>query len=260
MRGLRPAPVWRTPLSPWRGRFGGRFAPGIGDPYSRRVALLKRVLPAIGLTLVLLLAAWPRLRLLIDSAGLHFPAIDLREARELKMVNPRYAGVDRHDRPFTVTAAIGRQSPDREDLMSLEKPVALMFPRPATTVRLTADSAIYQSQAQLLDLFDNVNLWRDDGTRFVTSSAHANLADDTAEGHDFVVGHGPSGDLSAQGFRVIDKGDTILFTGKAQLLLKGSRAATDQPPPQGLPPAVASAAAQVEAAALAADPRAAKPK
>ena len=43
-----------------------------------------------------------------------FPAIDLREARELQMINPRYAGVDRLDRPFVVTAAVGRQVPNRQ--------------------------------------------------------------------------------------------------------------------------------------------------
>ena len=38
------------------------------------------------------------------------------------MVNPRYAGIDRLNRPYVVTAAVGRQMPDRNDLMSLEQP------------------------------------------------------------------------------------------------------------------------------------------
>ena len=70
-----------------------------GNRHSRRVALLKRVLPAIGLALLLLIAVWPRLAPLWERMRLAFPAIDLREARELRMVNPRYAGVDRLDRP-----------------------------------------------------------------------------------------------------------------------------------------------------------------
>ena len=63
--------------------------------HSRRVALLKRVLPAIGLALLLLIAMWPRLAPLWERMRLAFPAIDLREARQLRMVNPHYAGVDR---------------------------------------------------------------------------------------------------------------------------------------------------------------------
>jgi lipopolysaccharide export system protein LptC len=249
MTDRQPPIAGRGPHSPWH----GRFAAAAGDPHSRRVALLKRVLPALGVALILLVAAWPRVRLLLASARLDIAAIDLRDARELRMVNPRYSGLDRHNRPFVVTAAVGRQSPARDDLMSLEKPVAKMHPRPASTIRLTAATAVYQSQPQLLDLFDDVNLWRDDGTRFVTSSAHVNLADDTADGHDFVVGHGPAGDLSAQGFRVLPRGDTIIFTGKAELLLKGSHPDATAVAPAGLPPAVGNAAAAVEAAARATD-------
>lgn len=255
MRGLRqtatasgaPAPLLRRLLP---------AMPAPGDRYSRRVAFLKRLLPGVGVALLLLVAAWPRLNAVFDSVRLKLPGIDLREARELKMVNPSYAGVDRHNRPFLVTAAIGRQTPDRDDLLSLEQPEATLRPHPDRTIVLTALSAIYQSQAQLLDLFDNVNLVRDDGTRFVTRSAHADLAQSTADGHDPIVGHGPAGDLSGQGFRVLQKGDTILFTGKSDLLLRGSRPAAGKArQPARLPPDVAAAAARVEAAALAAPAR-----
>src|SRR5437868_884556 len=99
-------------------------AAAAGNRHSRRVALLKWVLPAIGLALLLLIAMWPRLAPLWERMRMAFPAIDLREARQLRMVNPHYAGVDRLGRPFVVTAAIGRQVPDRQDLMSLEAPRA----------------------------------------------------------------------------------------------------------------------------------------
>src|SRR5260370_31248757 len=62
--------------------------------YSRRVALLKRVLPAVGVGLLLLVVVWPRLTPLWERMRLPFPAIDLREPRELRMINPRYAGTD----------------------------------------------------------------------------------------------------------------------------------------------------------------------
>src|SRR5437899_3249050 len=67
-------------------------AVGADNPYSRRVAFLKRVLPTIGITLLLLIALWPRLAPLWERMRFAFPAIDLREARELRMLNPRYAG------------------------------------------------------------------------------------------------------------------------------------------------------------------------
>jgi lipopolysaccharide export system protein LptC len=221
------------------------------DRYSRRVALLKRLLPVIGVALLALVAIWPRLVPLLESVRFGFPVIDLREAHELRMLNPRYAGVDRENRPYVVTSAIGRQASNRDDLMSLERPRAEMTMHSGALVVVTAATAMYQSQAQLLDLFGNVNLVHENGTRFVTNTAHVDVAADSALGNDPVTGHGPSGDITAQGFRVVDRGNTIVFTGKSNLLLKGTK---PSPRPAAAPPTlpaeVAETAAALEAVAV----------
>ena len=202
--------------------------------HSRRVALLKRVLPAIGLALLLLIAMWPQLAPLWERMRLAFPAIDLREARELRMINPHYAGVDGLGRPFAVAAAVGRQVPDRQDLMSLEAPRAdLKMHRDAGLV-VTAATGIYQSQVQLLDLFGQVTLVLQNDTRFVT---------------DAITGHGPAGDNNAAGFQILGKGETIIFTGTSDMLLRGAAPGTVKSAPPALPAPIAAAAAQVEAAA-----------
>jgi lipopolysaccharide export system protein LptC len=233
----------RPPTGRWR-------APVMDDRYSRRVAFLKRVLPAIGVTLLLLVAGWPRLAPLLESVRLGFPAIDLREARELRMVNPRYGGLDRYNRPYVVTAAVGRQVPDRNDVMALERPKAVMTAHDGASIVLTAATGVYQSQSQLLDLFGDVNLVHENGTRFVTQRAHANLSDNSAEGHDPVEGHGPSGDITGQGFRILSKGETIIFTGESHSLFKGTKSSSTPAEPAALPAAVEATAAQIEAAAV----------
>ena len=235
---------------PASGRPSGR-----SDRYSRRVALLKRLLPMIGVALLALVTIWPRLVPLLDSVRFGFPVIDLREGHELRMLNPRYAGVDRFNRPYVVTSAVGRQAPDREDLMSLERPRAEMTMHNGALVVVTAATAMYQSQAQLLDLFGDVNLVHENGTRFVTNTAHVDVAADTAVGNDPVTGHGPSGDIAAQGFRVVDQGNTIVFTGRSYLLLKGTKtSASSRGAPASLPAEIAETAAAVEAAAAAQAP------
>lgn len=218
--------------------------------HSRRVALLKRVLPAIGLALLLLIAVWPRLAPLWERMRFAFPAIDLREAGELRMVNPRYAGIDRLGRPFVVSAAVGLQVPDRQDLMSLQGPRADMKWHRGADVVVTAATGIYQSRAQLLDLFGEVTLVHQNGTRFVTDTARVDVARNTAEGGDPVAGHGPSGDVTAQGFRILDKGGTIVFTGKCAMLLRGAKPGTEKSAPAALPAPIAATAARVEAAAM----------
>ncbi len=236
-----------TSRAAWLG--AARPPSALENPHSRRVALLKRVLPVIGLALLLLIAVWPRLAPLWERMRLAFPAIDLREARQLRMINPHYAGLDRLGRPFVVTAAVGRQVPDRQDLMSLEGPRADLKTHAGGTIVVTAATGIYQSQAQLLDLFGEVALVDQNGTRFVTDTARVDVANNAAEGSDPVEGHGPSGDLKAQGFQIRDKGDTIIFTGKSDLIVKQARPATVKSAPAALPPPVAAVAARVEAEA-----------
>ncbi len=234
--------------------FSGRQPRLAADRYSRRVALLKRILPAIGLSLLLLVAAWPRLVPLWESVRLSYPAIDLREAKELRMIDPRYAGIDRLNRPYVVTAAVGRQLSDRNDLMSLELPRAQLLLHPGVMVVLTAATGIYQPQAQLLDLFGKVTLTHQNGTQFVTARAHVDLATNIAQGHDPIAGDGPSGNITGQGFRVSDRGDTIFFTGRSHLLLKPAKPSRPPPPPPALPPRIAQAAATIAAAAAVALP------
>ena len=225
-----------------------------GDRYSRVVAFLKRLLPMIGAALLLLVAAWPRLVPLFETVKLTVSGIDLRGARELNMLNPRYAGTDRLNRPYVITAAVGHQLPNRSDLMSLEKPRAEMIVHGGATVVLTAATAMYQSQPQLLDLFGDVTLTHQNGSRFVTQRAHANLANETAEGNVPVEGHGPSGDIWGQGFRILDKGDTIVFTGDSRAILRGTKATETVTQPSEPPSEVLATAALVEAAAVAPAP------
>jgi lipopolysaccharide export system protein LptC len=248
-----PAPPPAREARRGRRRGADHRYPFGSDPYSRLVALLKHLLPAIGAALLLLVAAWPRLAPLLESVRLGFLGIDLREAGELKMLNPRYAGTDRLNRPYVVTAAVGRQSPDRDDLMALERPQAVMLVHGGAVVVLTAATGIYQSQSQLLDLFDNVTLMHQNGTRFVTQRAHANVANETAEGHLPIEGHGPSGDIWGQGFRVRDRGNVIVFTGQSRAILRGAKPTKPQPTLPELPSQLLETAAMIEAAASAPD-------
>jgi len=239
-----------APAVPLVGAAGAGWSARFADRYSRRVALLKRLLPAIGVVLLLLIAIWPRLAPLWERFRLVLPAIDLRDARELQMVNPRYAGVDREGRPYVVVAASGRQIPDRQDLMSLQRPRGDLKTQGGAEIVVTALSGVYQSQAQLLDLFGDVTVTHQNGTRFVTQTARLNAGTNTAQGSDPVTGNGPSGEIKAQGFQILDQGQRVLFTGRSEMVLTVAKApAAARTAPPGLPAPVAAAAAHAEAEA-----------
>jgi lipopolysaccharide export system protein LptC len=185
--------------------------------YSRFVQLSKRALPAVAASLLLLVVAWPRLEDAFEKIRLNAARIDLSEARDLHMVQARYTGIDRENRPFVITAQIARQKPNLNDLITLERPKGDLTTQTGTWIELSGDTGFYQPQQQLLDLFGNVALFQDKGDEFHSASAHVNMAAGTAEGDDPVTGQGPFGTITAQGFRIINKGATIFFTGHATL-------------------------------------------
>ncbi len=195
--------------------------------YSRFVAWMKVALPCAAVALLLLVAVWPRIQSAVERLQ-KLPRIDLSQARDLRMVNLHYSGTDRHDRPFTVTAEAARQRPEVDDLVELEAPKADMTTQNDTWLALTAYSGIYRPQSQLLDLFGNVELFQDKGNEFKTDSAHIDMSKGSAEGDDPIEGHGPFGTIEAEGFRIENQGEVIVFTGKARLFLE-PREAKEQP-------------------------------
>src|SRR6185312_8039549 len=196
-----------------------RQRPALSPGYSRFVNLAKRIFPAIALLLLALVAAWPRLQDALERVRFTPPQLDLREAQDVRMVEARYTGVDRQHRPFVITANVARQDPSANDIVAHEQPKGDMTTASGTAIQITARTGIYQQQTQLLDLFGDVQMHQDKGNVFRTGSAHINMADGTAEGHEPIEGEGPFGHISGQGFRVLDRGDVIVFTGQTHLEL-----------------------------------------
>jgi lipopolysaccharide export system protein LptC len=196
------------------------FGRPLNDSYSRFVAAAKRLLPLIAFGLVVLVAVWPRLDLRIDRFNL-VPKLDPRLAHDLRMLNARFTGIDRENRPYVVTADAAEQfSNDVNDLIGLEGPKADLTTQNGAWFEASSYTGTYQPQSKTLDLFGNVALFADRGDEFHTDSARVDLAHSTAQGEEHVTGQGPFGHVDADGFRVLDRGATIIFTGKTDLLLE----------------------------------------
>lgn len=194
------------------------FAPP-QDRYSRFVAMAKRLLPLLAAGLMILVAVWPRLDIRLDHLGL--VRTDPRLAHDLRMLRTRYSGVDRDNRPFVLTADAAEQlSNDINDLIGLEGPKADMTTARGGWFEASAYTGTYQPQSKQLDLFGEVALYGDRGDEFHSDSAQVDLVHSTAAGDERVTGQGPFGHVVADGFRVFDRGATIIFTGHANLVLE----------------------------------------
>jgi lipopolysaccharide export system protein LptC len=200
-------------------RFSRGARTATGDQYSRFVAAMKRALPAIAVALLLLVALWPRVELSLRPMA-DLPRLDPRQARDLRMLDARYTGIDRRNRPFVLTADAAQQmSADVNDLVGLEGPKGDLSPEGAGWSEVSAYAGTYQPKTQILDLFGNVAIFSERGDEFHTDVARMDLANNTSEGHEPVTGQGPFGHIEAEGFRTLDRGDTIFFTGHAHVEL-----------------------------------------
>lgn len=199
-----------------------RGGPVAGMRYRRRsrvVGVLKVMLPTVALSLLALVLAWSQLGKLDPGFKLGFSLTHPEEARTLRMVNARYAGLSRGTQPYLVTAASAVQDHPGADLVFLTDPKGDITTRNKAWVAVTAPEGVYRQEEKLLDLSGGVNLFHDSGLEFVTATATIDLDKSAAHGDAPVTGHGPAADIRSQGFRVLDRGKRVIFTGKAKLTL-----------------------------------------
>jgi lipopolysaccharide export system protein LptC len=213
-RRAAPAPPKKPP------RLSGR------DAHSVFVSLLKLLLPAVAVGLILLVVVWPQVQQDDSRFRVGVSKLAPEQAENLNMINARFEGVDDQDRPFTVTADVATQRQGQPNLIELQLPKADMTMKDGAWVALTARQGLYRRDSKVLELSGEVSLFHDRGFELRTSAARIDLEAGVASGDRPVQGHGPSGRLEAEGFRMGQNGERILFTGNSRMVLYGGGAGT----------------------------------
>lgn len=191
---------------------------------SRFVGLMKLLLPLSALALVAVVVVWSGVGDRDSGFHLSFIPGGADGGPSPGMVNARYVGTDRNERPFTITADHAVQIADDPDAVSLEVLQADITLDDGTWLALTASSGIYRRQAQTLRLEGPVDVFSDEGFHFNAEDADIDLASGTIESDRPVRGQGPLGVLNANAFRAIDAGRRLFFTGAVKLVvLPGGR-------------------------------------
>lgn len=192
-----------------------RHTPG----YSRFVGTMKLVLPTVAFFLIILIVAWPYLRTQDNRFRLGFTEMGLGGKEAPAMLNPRYLGTDENAQPYSITADIAKNLLKEDASVELDMPKADITLEDGSWLVLTAENGIYGRKEKTMELVGAVNLFHDSGYEFSTARAHIDLNSGMAYGESPIEGQGPFGDLKAEGFRLINKGSTIHFTGKAKLVI-----------------------------------------
>lgn len=184
------------------------------------VAVAKRALPLAALALLSSIALWPEFENQAERGRVAFRRVAEVRPDALHVVNPRYQGVDEQNRPFNVTAATAVQTAN-EDIVALRAPRADLLLSDGGWIYLEANEGLYDKPRNRLDLDGAVAVHHDDGTQFTTARAALDLAAGAAAGDRPVAAQGPFGTLTAEGFRLTDRGQVVVFTGRARVVLEG---------------------------------------
>lgn len=187
--------------------------------YSRFVTWMKILLPITALVLIVLVAVWPHLKLQDSRFSIGFTALRVGNVEDPAMINPRFQGADKNKQTFAITADIAKNLLNAEKSVVLEMPKADISLDDGSWLVVTAETGVYVRQTETLTLKEKVNLFHDSGYEFRTDAAEIDLTTGSASGTLPVEGQGPFGNLKAEGFRLVDKGKTIYFTGKSKLTI-----------------------------------------
>ena len=190
-----------------------------GFARSRIVVIMKYLLPGLAFTMLVLVAVWPRLSPDEDQFRIDLAAVGPTGGSMPQVLNPSLQGIDSEQRPFQITADLGSrsQNEDGEEIYGLTNPKANILLKDGTWVALNANNGEFKSVSSTLFLVGDVNLFHDEGYEFQTTKARVNLDDSTASGDEHIDGQGPFGILEAEGFRVLESGQRIVFLGPAKL-------------------------------------------
>lgn len=201
-----------------------RRTPTTGELARRRimVRLATWVLPTLAAALLAAVVFWPEFDRGDDRPRVAFRRNAQPRAEALRVVSPRYQGVDELGRAYTVTADAAEQ-PGASPLLKLIEPRADMLLAGGGWVFLRAQRGLYDRPDSRLDLEGDVTLHHDNGSLLVTAAAVAKLDDGSAAGDTPVAAQGAFGTITAEGFRLTERGAVIVFTGHARAVLEGSR-------------------------------------
>jgi lipopolysaccharide export system protein LptC len=184
--------------------------------YSRFVRTLKFVLPISAFALVLATLLFALLYDADDSLTFSFTSVEQVD-NDLRMVNPRFSGLDNENRPFLVTAGSATQDATNPRTVTLEALEADLALSADTWVNLSAAVGRLDTEEETLVLEGDISLFTDAGYEFHTDRATVMLGERRVISDTEVVGQGPLGILRADGFEAENAGQTLRFTGNVSM-------------------------------------------
>ena len=184
---------------------------------SRRVQLLRRILPVAIIVLAGGTISWIVLRSVISDVERKAGA-----TREVTLENSRFLGQDAQGRSFVVGFERAVRDAETGRFRLIGPALRLnLGGRKVTT--LTADGGVYDEAAKTVTIGPNVKI-ADGGSGFdlVTPEAVVDTETGIVTGSKGVQGSGPLGTVSASSYAIYEQGERVVFSGSGDNKVRGT--------------------------------------
>lgn len=184
---------------------------------SRRVRLLRRVLPVVILVLAGGTISWIVLRTVMSDVERQAGA-----SNEVRLDNPMFHGQDAEGRSFVIGAKGAIRDPETGRFRLVGPALRLNLGGRKVT-ELTADGGTYDQVAKTVTIGPNVRI-ADGGSGFtlVTPEAVVDTSTGIVTGNKGVQGTGPLGTINASSYAIYEQGDRVVFSGTGDNKVRGS--------------------------------------
>ena len=190
---------------------------GRAHSHSKRVAILKKILPLMALGIVGLFVL-QAMTAHIPIANISVDEIGLKEGR-LVMGRPKMAGFDKNSRPYDVQAVQAIQDLAKPGKVLL-KSIDAKLPMDATSfANIHAKSGIYDTENKKLILDDEVSITGARGMDLLLKDASIDIKSGTMESQKPVSVKSGNTNLSADSVRVENDGKRILFNNRVKMTI-----------------------------------------
>ena len=185
--------------------------------YSFYINALKRVLFIISFLLIVLM--------FLNKTVQKFTEITSKDnfntdQGEQIVIEPKFIGLDKNKKPFTIRAEKAKKTHANENLYKLEMPTGEIKDSSGNIIFLKSSEGEFDQKNQKIFLYRDVELSREDGLFFETEEAMIDLKTNNIFGKTEVSGRDKKGKIFSNGFSITEEGNKILFKGKTNLLIK----------------------------------------
>ncbi len=141
--------------------------------------------------------------------------VQVSEDERVTMMNPRFTGRDASGQSFQITAEAARRRRSTTETVDLVAPVL----RDQAGGEVRAPSGMYDREAGILELYEDVRITDSSGYTFVTSGARVHVDEGRVEGLSPLVGKGPLGDIRCDSYEVLENGNRVVCTGNVKTVI-----------------------------------------